>query len=324
MAIKDLNKTYSTYSQDQLLNRANEVRRDNDIIKTPKCTIEDVDWALMSFIRDEIKPQVIENGQIIDVPIMYANGEKWAQIQARGYMRDRKGKLMTPLISIRRGTIVERDTLKSLGVNNNPSGNDFIYRNKNTRTNQYDRFSVLQGIKPSKEYYAAPVPEFVDVSYEILLWTEYTEQMNTLVEQIMPTNGFAYGTTWKFPTYLQDVTFDTTNASGEDRIVRATIPMTTKAALLMPFELQRSNFQKRFSVKKVVFENEIEKFDVDVVDGPPGGYEVSTSPTPPTQAPVEKSAQRDQNITGEQGIRQSRNVQIKNYKDYRNRWHAPD
>ena len=274
-----LKQTISSFSRDAIINRANEVRRDTDIVKTPKVTIEDVDFAIISYIRDVIKPTIIENNLSIDVPVMYANGEKWAQVQARGFMRDRKGKIMTPIISLRRNNITERDTLKSLGVNNNPAGNDFVYRNKHTVQNRYDRFNVLQGKKPAQEYYLAPVPEFVDVSYELLLWTEYTEQMNFLVEQIMPTNGFAYGTTHKFSTYLQDVSFETTNNTGEDRVVRATIPMTTKAALMMPFELKKSNFEKRFSVKRVVFGQETETnegdtsgFNVNVSSDPPCGY----------------------------------------------------
>jgi len=272
MAEKRLNKTNSSFTRDAVPNRANEVRRDNDTIKTPKCTIEDVDFAIISHIRDVLKLQVIENGQMIDVPVMYANGEKWAQVQAKGYMRDRKGKIMTPVLSIRRGSIIERDTLKGLGVNINPSGNDYIFRNKHSVENRYSRFTTQHTSKRNKEYYLSPVPEFIDVSYELLLWTEYTEQMNSLVEQIIPTNGFAYGTTFKFPVFMSDFTFDTTNATGEDRVVRATIPLTCKASLLMPYELQKSNFQKRFSVKKVNFGNETTSFDVNVTDDPPGGF----------------------------------------------------
>jgi len=273
MADNKLNKTNSSFSRDAVPNRANETRRDNDIIKTPKITIEDVDFAIISYLRDVIKPQVVENGQVIDVPVMYANGEKWAQVQAKGFMRDRKGKIMTPILSIRRGSITERDTLKSLGVNKNPSGNDFVFKNSFSTKNRYDKFNVLNNVKKSSEYYLAPVPEFVDITYEFLLWCEYTEQMNSLVEQIMPTNGFAYGTTFKFPTFLQDVTFETSNATGEDRVVRATIPATCKATLLMPFELQQSNFQKRHSIKRVVFGNEQTGFDANVSEDPPGGYD---------------------------------------------------
>ena len=270
MAKKELKKSINTFSRDPIPNRAEEVRRDNDIVKTPKVTIEDVDFAIISYLRDVLKPQITENGQIIDVPVMYSNGEKWAQVQARGFMRDRKGKIMTPIISIRRASITERDTLKSLGVNENPAGNDFVHKNKHSANNRYGRFSMLRGTKQTSEYFLAPVPEFVDVAYEFLLWTEYTEQMNSLVEQIMPTNGFAYGTTYKFPTYLQDVSFETTNATGEDRVVRATIPATVKGTLLMPYEIRKSNFQKRISVKKVVFGNETDGFNIS--DSAPGGY----------------------------------------------------
>ena len=272
MAKKELNKSYSTFSRDPIINRADQVRRDDDKIKTPKCTIEDVDWAIMSYLQKIVNPQIIENGQTIDVPIMYANGEKWAQVQARGYMRDRKGKIMTPLISIRRGTITERDTLRKLDVNKNPAGNTQVLQNKFTTVNRYDRFSVTRGAKRLNEYYVTAIPEFIDVAYELLIWTEYTEQLNSLIEQIMPLGGFAWGTTWKFNTYLTDYTFETMNNTGEDRTVRATIPLVTKATLLMTDELRRSTIEKRFSVKRISFKSETESFNTNVSDPPPGGY----------------------------------------------------
>ena len=45
----------------------------------PKCTIEDVDWAIMSYIQDIIHPQIIENGQTVDdnlVALIAKIGEK--------------------------------------------------------------------------------------------------------------------------------------------------------------------------------------------------------------------------------------------------------
>jgi hypothetical protein len=272
MAKKEIKQSYSSFSKNPELNRARHVRRDDDVIRTPKCTIEDVDWAIMSYIQDIIKPQVKENNARIDVPVMYANGEKWAQIQAKGYMRDRKGKLMTPIITIRRNSITERDQLKKLDVNQNPDGNAQLLQNKHTKINRYDRFSVLQNAKPMAEYYIGAIPEYIDVAYELLLWTEYTEQMNSLVEQIMPTGGFAWGTTFKFPTFISDYTFETLNASGEDRLVRATIPMTTKATLLMPEELRKSTIQKRYSIKRIKFDGEYTSDNSNIINTPPGGY----------------------------------------------------
>jgi hypothetical protein len=281
MAKEQFKKTYSTFTNDEIINRAEQVRRDNDVIKTPAVTIYDCDFAILSYLRDEVQPQLIENSQNIDVPVMFVAGEKWAQVQSRGFMRDAKGKMMTPLISIRRSSVIERDTLKSLAVNKNPEGMELVHENKFTKVNKYDRFSILQGIKPVREYHVSPIPEFVDISYELLIWTEYTEQMNKLIEQLIPLSGFAWGTTWKFISFLQDAIFETINSTGEDRLIRATIPLTTKGILLAESELRKSNLQKRYSVKKVVFSNETEKFAVNVSDNPPNGYVMSAETNTP-------------------------------------------
>lgn len=287
-----LNKTYSSFSNDIVPNRADQVRRDTDSIKTPSCTIYDVDWAIMSYIRETIQPTISEDGNNIQVPVIYANGEKWSQVQKHGYMRDVKGKLMAPLMIIRRNSITERDTLKKLDVNRNPSGNAMIFKNRFTQQNKYDRFGLLTNAKPTEEFYITTVPEFVEVSYELLIWTSYTEQMNALVEQIMPVGGFAWGTTWKFNTFIDDYSFETMNNTGEDRIIRATLPLRTKATLLNEDELRVSTAQKRFAVKQVKFGTEYsaDKFPASF-SPPPGGYSPIKSESE-LISKIEREAQR--------------------------------
>lgn len=290
MAKPELRRTYSTFTDNPGLNRSTQIRRDDDTIKTPSCTIYDIDNAVMSFISDIIRPEIVDNNAMIPIPVVYANAEKWTQIQSRGYMYDHNDRLMTPLIAVKRGTIAERDTLKKLDVNWNvesgPQGNDnfarnaLTFRSQYTKSNRYDRFSVLQGIRPKQEIYVTSIPEFIDVSYDILIWTEYIEQLNHVVEQIMLTGGYAWGTTWKFITLIQDYSFETMSVPGEDRTVRATIPITVKGSLLMPWELHKSSVQKQYSVKKVQFNAESEVTDLEAESTgdpylntvPPGGY----------------------------------------------------
>ena len=277
MAKPQLKKTYSSFSNNQGVERAQEIRRDNDTIKTPSCTIYDIDNAILTYVSDVIRPEIVENDQMIPVPVMYANGEKWSQIRANGFMYDADDRLMTPVIALKRNSITERDMMKKLDVNWNPETRDDYARNtlmfesKYTKANRYDRFSVLQNSRPTRELYISSVPEFVDVSYDLLIWTEYTEQLNSIVEQIMPTGGFAWGTTWKFITNIQDYSFETISTPGEDRVVRATLPLTTKGTLLMPYELKRSSLQKRYAVKRITFGDET-SFNADVDTPPPGGF----------------------------------------------------
>ena len=88
------------------------------------------------------------------------------------------------------------------------------------------------------------------ISYDLLLWTSYTDQLNSIVEQLMPVGGFAWGTTWKFNTFIDDYSFETMNNIGEDRMIRATLPLRTKATILVEDEIRKSTLQKRFSVKR--------------------------------------------------------------------------
>ena len=277
MAKPQLNKTYSSFSNNHGIERAQETRRDDDTIKTPSCTIYDIDNAVLTYITDVIRPEIIENESVIPVPVMYANGEKWSQIRANGFMYDAEDRLMTPVIALKRNSITERDTMKKLDVNWNPETRDdyarntLLFENRYTKANRYDRFSVLQNSRPTRELYVSSIPEYVDVSYDLLIWAEYTEQLNSIVEQIMPTGGFAWGTTWKFITNIQDYSFETISTPGEDRVVRATLPLTTKGTLLMPYELKRSSLQKRYAVKRITFDGET-SFNADVDTPPPGGF----------------------------------------------------
>ena len=122
---------------DPKFNRANEIRRDDDVVKTPKRTVYDIDYAIKWFIENEIQPQVDANGELIDVPVVFSNGEKWDNVRRLGYLRDQKGMLQSPIIMIKRNTLQERDQLKKLDINRPAAGNQIVYKNKFNKRNLY-------------------------------------------------------------------------------------------------------------------------------------------------------------------------------------------
>ena len=61
---------------DLLLNRAEQTRRDDDVIRSAKRTIYDIDYAIKWYIDNEIQPQIRADQTIIPVPVIFANGEK--------------------------------------------------------------------------------------------------------------------------------------------------------------------------------------------------------------------------------------------------------
>ena len=250
-------KSTESIIPDPKFNRANQIRRDDDVVKTPKRTVYDIDYAIKWFIENEIQPQVEANGELVEVPVIYSNGEKWDNVRRLGYLRDQKGMLQSPLIMIKRNSLQERDQLKKLDVNKNVSGNQIIYKNKFNKRNRYaDSIFPLQINEPVKsaELYAINVPEYVDIEYDLLIWTDFTTQMNELVEQIMPYGTFAWGNEFnKYRTFIRSLSFETINTVGEDRIVRCNMPLTVNGTLMAEQEYRKSTVEKRYSLKQVNF-----------------------------------------------------------------------
>jgi hypothetical protein len=247
---------------DLTLNRSEQIRRDDDVIRTAKRTIYDIDYAIKWFIDNEIQPQIVSQEQLIPVPVIFSNGEKWDNVRRLGYIRDEKGMLQSPVIMLKRNSVTERDSVKSLDANRPQSENVRIYKTKYNERNRYqDELFPIPTNDPaqSEKVYIADIPKYVTIEYEMMLWCDFTAQMNSLVDQILPYGRFAWGNEAnKFSTTIGQVSFETVNTVGEDRLVRATIPLTVLGTLLSEQEARRSTLRKMFSLKKLTFDQVVD------------------------------------------------------------------
>jgi len=250
------------FANDSILNRSEQLRRDDDIIRTPKRTTYDIDHAIKWFIENEIQPQLENNNQTISVPVIFAAGEKWDNVRRLGYMRDEKGMLQSPMIMLKRNSVAERDSVKTLDVNRPQSENVHIYRTKYNERNRYedDLFPIpTNQPQESSKVYVVDIPKYVTIEYDMMLWCDFTTQMNSLVDQILPYGRFAWGNEHnRFTTTIGSISFETVNTVGEDRLVRATIPLTVLGTLLSEQEARRSTLKKMYSIKKLTFEQVID------------------------------------------------------------------
>ncbi len=238
--------------------RDNDVRRDDDTLKELSVGLYDIDYAIKYYFEEVIKPEVEEFGNKIKVPVMYGSPEKWKNIQGDGYFRDKNGKILSPLISYRRTNITKNRNLSSKVDANFPQ----IYYNqevKYTQINKYDQFSKLTNSKPIKTYINTVVPDYIDVSYEVVIWTDYIEQMNGLVESLIYTEGAYWGDTesFKFRTKIDNWTNTTDLLQDADRIVRTNFELTIFGHIVpdvLVKQLSKKQSNKTFDTRQVVFE----------------------------------------------------------------------
>jgi len=246
----NLVQTESSTTQDPKLNKAKQVRRDQDNVKNISVGIYDVDSAFKTFLEKDVKPTIEDDGRFYPVPVMYASPEKWASAQRDGFMRDDNGMILTPVISFKRNNLSINTELSKLKVAQNEDAHQMFER-KYTQANRYDQFSILTNQQPVREFMSVERPDYVNLEYEVVVWCDYMEQVNKIVEQIIYFQGRSFGDRYKFVIKGDSYSFETVSEMGQDRITKANINLTAKAYIVPEYTAMVNNTKRRISVGKV-------------------------------------------------------------------------
>ena len=237
--------------------RGSETNQRKDTTQNVSVGLMDVDAAIMYYFNEVIKPKVVINKQEVKVPVFYANAERWKSIQKDGYVRDVKGSLITPLIVFKRTSIEDDETLPIDKLDANDPKQFYTFEKKYSQQQRYDRFSVLQGLLPQKEYYTTAVPDHMKLNYECIVWTPYIEDMNTIIEQVNFSDGAYWGEPNKFKFLSSIDSFeDATEMADNERIIKTNFNMSFNGYLIPESFNEFLTTQRYFTPKQVVVEDE--------------------------------------------------------------------
>ena len=102
------------------------------------------------------------------------------------------------------------------------------------------------------------MPDYVTISYEVIIWTDFTEHMNKIVEAFQYATDEYWGDKngFKFRTRIDNFDNQTEVGEGTQRIVRTNFTMMVNAYLLPEKFDNESTHKKTIGPKKVVFGTE--------------------------------------------------------------------
>jgi len=244
-------------------NRANAVRRDTDKEKNFTVTLLDIDTAIISTLNNTLKLQVMDNGEVVRVPVIYGNSERWYAMKQFGHIRDNQGKILLPAFMIRRKNV---ENNKDLATFNRYLNYQTLMNY--TEKNKYDRFDLLnRGVfksKPTKQIYSVSLPNHINISYECIIWTDYVDQNNKLLEQI----NYAAKDYWgdrerfKFRARIDNYTIEQEVNDGEDRNVKTTFDLNVNAYLLNDTIVTsmsgiKNTTNKLFTIRKIKLDEQV-------------------------------------------------------------------
>lgn len=239
--------------------RANQISFKGDTTKPFSLSLTDTTEAIFYYIKEVIKPTILQNGNIINVPVIYGDGEKWKQIQREGYLKDKEGKIMNPLIVIKRENIENNTSLSNKLDANNPQNLKIFTKNYSPR-NAYSNFNVLSNRKEEKQYYAVVIPDYVNITYNVVLSTYYVEQMDRLIEAINYASNSYWGDPqkFKFKAYIDNFQTPVEINNDQERIVRSTFSLKVQGYIIPEVTQKQLASLKKFSNKtQLVFTTEV-------------------------------------------------------------------
>ena len=252
-------------------NEAQTVLPGIDLSKQYSITLKDIDTSIIKYVKNVIKPIVQEANERVKVTVMYGNEERWKSVRKRGVLRDKNNSLILPLIVLKRISVEKSDAIPGYEHDIRRKYTEVVRNSGWSKDNRYTRFSVQMGDMPVYENLVTTIPNYVNLTYEFVLWTNFIEQMNPLVETFMEHDKTYWGDkdTYRFISSLDSVSDASEMNQDGERFIKSTFSVITKAYLL-PQETnsivmgKMNQVQKRLSPAKVVFGLESDATDYQV------------------------------------------------------------
>jgi hypothetical protein len=245
------------------INRALQTSWKGDNVKPFSVGLKDIDEAVFYYFENIIQPSVIQNGERLNVPVIYGSPEKWKSYQKDGYYRDQNGKIMAPLIMFKRDSLEKNRTIGNKLDANNPN-NYSVSTKKYDSRNSYDNFKVLNNRIPERQFYATVIPDYVTINYTCIAFTYYVEQLNKIVEAMEYASDAYWGNPqrYQFKAMIDSFGFQTELVNNDERIVRSTFNIRLNG-YIVPEILQKdiNSLKKYTDTTKVIFSIEASSVD---------------------------------------------------------------
>lgn len=237
-------------------------------IKNISVGLEDIDTAILYYFQEVVKPYVINEGSKYNIPIIFADAERWKTAQKDGFYRDKEGKAMFPIITVKRDNLEKVRSLTQKLDGNKVN----LYQNfekRYTTKNQYDNFSVLTNRAPVREFYNVVIPDYYTITYTCNVYVSFYEDLNKIIEAIGFRSDAYWGQPNKFLFKARIDNFPITNeiTEGNDRRFVSTFTLVMNG-YLTPNNIDRflaANSFKYRSKTQVLFTLEASGQNVDEV-----------------------------------------------------------
>ena len=270
----------------------------------PSCGLEDLDRAIFNLFDKDIPLFYMHANQQRKVPVIFATGERFAVLRRKEPLTDKNNAIILPLISIIRNSVENKPqkgmannmmfpTVVAKRIAEEDTAWKQISNKENLLNSLYSpaRKTEIAGdlsLQPKLsnnivEVIEIPPPRYFGASYEVTIWSSFTQQMNAIMETIMSAYTLHPGQQFRvesdkgywFPAFIdssvsQDASYQ--DFSDQERYVKYSFNITATGYIVAPNIMGGKTALRSFkSAPQISFEigatknklsNDMEKSDI--------------------------------------------------------------
>jgi hypothetical protein len=129
---------------------------------------------------------------------------------------------------------VEKDRTKGNKLDGNTAHLYQVVGSKYNSRNAYDLFDIINNRIPSEQYYVTATPDYVTLTYNCVIFTDFVEQNNKLVEAIEFASDSYWGdpARYKFRAAIDSFATTTLLEEGTDRAAKSTFTIKVNGYII--------------------------------------------------------------------------------------------
>jgi len=224
-------------------------------------TLENIDAAVFKWLKNDIEAHTKTNEGWKPVPVIWAGEERVYQFKKDRDIRDKIGALVFPLMTIRRTSKSKSMSSKGAFQADTPAVDSIhegvIPFRRKINQNKTSNFEVADVIKKSEgnrinfktqkknndpiyETLYLPQPIYIDINYQVVLRSDFQQQMNDMVTPFVNYSGainhfMVENNGWSYECFFEeDFSEDNNSASfdEEERTFKTAIDIRTLGYLI--------------------------------------------------------------------------------------------
>ena len=149
-------------------------------------------------------------------------------------------------------------------LDGNNINNFAISKARYNQQNQYTPFDILNNWIPSDKFYLTPVPDYINLTYDCIVFTNYMQENNKIIESIEFASDSYWGdkNRFQFRTYIDRFDSTAEYSVNEQRVARTNMSITLYGYIIpdnMNKDMATNGKRQFFSKSTVSITSEVVK-----------------------------------------------------------------